>query len=264
MEGQGSMGGGSSGSTGRGDAAPTDSAAPIDSSADTGSNSTRSAADLLDVPALARKAYRLAPWSWRFLQTHRDRICPLGVVIERVSPGSTVLDIGCGAGLLVLGLAVTGRASSAVGIDTNARAVAIATEAADSLPEFGVASRERFVFRHVKSAEDWPVGPFDAVTLVDVLHHVPPGDQESMLALAARRVRPGGLLIYKDMRTRPRWRAWANQLHDLLLARQRVHHPPSESVAAWCAGCGLRLIAKASYDRWVYGHEMMVFRKDPP
>ena len=222
------------------------------------------ATPLLNVPALAKKAYRRAPWFRRFLQVHRDRICPLGAVIERVPPGSSVLDIGCGAGLLVLGLAVTGRAKSAVGVDTSAAAISVATEAVQSLPELGASPGERFQFRHVKSMDDWPGGPFDVVTLVDVLHHVLPLQRDAMLAQVAGRVRPGGLLIYKDMRTRPRWRAWANRLHDLLLARQWVHHVPPESVEARCAELGMRLIAKAHYDRWVYGHVMMVFRKDPP
>jgi 2-polyprenyl-3-methyl-5-hydroxy-6-metoxy-1,4-benzoquinol methylase len=254
MEEQDSRDGGSSGPTGP-------KAGPA---IETQFGSSGPATPPLDVPAMARKAYRRAPWFRRFLQVHRDQICPLGAVIQRVPPGSSVLDIGCGAGLLILGLAVTGRASSAVGVDTSASAIAVATKAAQSLPELGVASGERFQFRCVKSMEDWPGGPFDVVTLVDVLHHVSPLQRDATLARAAGRVRPGGLLIYKDMRTRPRWRAWANRLHDLLLARQWVHHVPPESVEARCAELGMRLIAKAHYNRWVYGHVMMVFRKNPP
>jgi SAM-dependent methyltransferase len=68
-----------------------------------------------------------------------------------------------------------------------------------------------------------PRGPFDVGSLIDVMHHVPPVEQQGLFAGAAKRVRPGGV-FYKDMRVKPRWKAWANRLHDLALARQWNSH----------------------------------------
>src|SRR6266576_3469231 len=71
------------------------------------------------------------------------------------------------------------------------------------------------------------------VSMIDVMHHVPPSFQKEFLLTACRHVRPSGLLIYKDMCRRPRWRAAANRLHDLVLARQWINYLPISQVELW-------------------------------
>lgn len=214
-----------------------------------------------DVPALARRLYRDAGPVRRFLQTHRDRICPFAPLLEQVPLASRVLDVGCGAGLFVLLLAVTGRADAAVGIDVDAAAIAAAQRAARHLGELAVDRPERFAFRHVPPGEPLPEGPFDVVSLIDVMHHVPPGRHREFLAAAVARVRPGGILLYKDMCRRPLWRAWANRMHDLLLARQWIHYVPLARLETWAGQEGLHVVERRAYARLVYGHELLVMRK---
>ena len=86
-------------------------------------------------------------------------------------------------------------------------------------------------FERRDAQQDWPSGPFDIVSVIDVMHHVPTIAQRTVIERAASRLKPGGLLVYKDMVERPRWRAWKNRLHDLVLARQwTITHPCSPFV----------------------------------
>jgi SAM-dependent methyltransferase len=106
-----------------------------------------------------------------------------------------------------------------------------------------------------------PAGTFDAVSLIDVMHHVPVSAQKDFLQRVIRCVRPGGLFLYKDMCDSPAWRAWGNRLHDLLLARQWIHYAPLETIESIAVDSGLRLLHKDSYTRVFYGHELLVFEK---
>jgi SAM-dependent methyltransferase len=86
-----------------------------------------------------------------------------------VGPGTTLLDLGCGAGLFAR--AAVDRGARLTGIDTDPAAVALA---ATEVPGATFA---------VRAAEDPPAGPFDVATAVQLLMHVP--DPVAVLAAAA-------------------------------------------------------------------------------
>jgi 2-polyprenyl-3-methyl-5-hydroxy-6-metoxy-1,4-benzoquinol methylase len=70
----------------------------------------------------------------------------------------------------------------------------------------------------------WPPGTFDVVSLIDVIHHIQSKDQTTVLVNAIEHVADGGILLYKDMASRPLWRAWANRLHDLISAGDWINY----------------------------------------
>ncbi len=210
-----------------------------------------------DIGRLARHLYTEGPLSTRLIQRHRHRICPLELVSAQVAPGSTVLDVGCGGGLLVAHLAATGRARSARGIDASAPAIdaakAMTGRLGDAAPEASVS------FEHWRVEQGLPDDEFDAVCLIDVLHHVPPSAQETAFRDAASRVRRGGVLVYKDMCDAPLWRASMNRLHDLVMARQWIRYVPIERVEGWASEAGLELQTARDVNMLWYGHELRVF-----
>lgn len=223
----------------------------------------------LDQRRLLALSRRLYPRSvggglLRLLQRHRVRICPFEPILRAVPEGSRVLDVGCGGGLLLGLLAATGRLApeGSVGFDASARAVRLAKAMAAHLPsvvEHAPAPGVTFV--HLGVRDPWPAGPFDAVCIVDVMHHVPPAQQEGVIAQAASRLRPAGVLVYKDMADRPRWRAWANRLHDLALARQWITYVPATRVEQWATAHGLVPFHAGDQSRLWYAHQWRLFRK---
>lgn len=88
-----------------------------------------------------------------------------------VGPGTTVLDLGCGAGLFAR--AAADRGAQVTGIDSDPAAVMVA---AAEVPE------ATFV---VRDALDPPPGPVDVVAAVQLLMHV--ADPIAVLAAAGRR-----------------------------------------------------------------------------
>ncbi len=205
--------------------------------------------------ATARRLFTDGPPAWRLLQIYRPYICPFDVIIDAVPQGARVLDIGCGGGLLLGLLAAAGRIGGGIGFDTSVPAVELAR---------GMAGRSfpgRLDFEALAVQDSWPEGTFDVVTAIDVLHHVPPSAQAGVVAQAAAKVRPGGLLLVKDMVTRPWWRAAANHLHDLVLARQWIHTPEGGDIVAWAGAAGLVLERERIDNVLWYGHRLQVFRK---
>lgn len=204
------------------------------------------------------------PGLLRRLQRVRPLICPMELVLDRVPAGSRVLDVGCGGGLLLGLLARAGRlAPGSVGFDSAQPAIALAQAMAARLAASGGTAPE---FCHLPVQAPWPTAGapaagFDVVAIVDVMHHVPPAAQRSVIESAAARLRPGGRLIYKDMVRRPRWRAAMNRLHDLVMARQWIHYAAIADVERWAADAGLAVVERAAASRWWYGHELRVFER---
>jgi len=204
------------------------------------------------ISRLAEALYRQAPLRERTLARLRPWICPFEQLLEVLPRGSRVLDIGCGSGML-LGLAASdGRICSGVGIDSSARAIATAQVMAANLPEADLR------FACLRAEEPWPSGAFTVISLIDVMHHVAPAHQAALVARACQAVPPGGLLLYKDMAERPRWRALANRLHDLVMARQWIHYLPIERVLAVAQAQGLTVVRRQHTACGCYQHELAV------
>lgn len=193
-------------------------------------------------------------------QPLRPYICPFEALLPLVPHNASVLDVGCGAGLFLGLLAAEGRIRCGIGFDSAGAAIATARRMGARLRREGAAAALEFL--HRDAAERWPDGEFDVVSMIDVMHHVPPHAQRAVFESAAARVRRAGILLYKDMAGAPAWRAWANRLHDLVLARQWIHYLPIGEVERWARELELTPIHAGSFNRYWYAHELRAFRRD--
>ena len=213
-----------------------------------------------DLSALYGRVFAALAAPKRTILKYRPFICPLDELLPYVPDGGSVLDVGCGCGLFLLALAHAGKRVSGVGVDSAAPAVRAATVAARAAEI--AASGSTLSFEIAPGPAAWPAAQFDVVSLIDVLHHIPAAGQGAFVDAAAARVRPGGVLIYKDMCRRPLWRSSANRLHDLLLARQWIHYRAIGEVMEWARAAGLAPQSRRDFVRLWYGHELCVFRKN--
>jgi len=212
-----------------------------------------------DLSGFCARVFAASSLPRRTVLKYRPFICPFEELLPYVPDGASVFDIGCGCGLFLLALAFAGKRVSGVGVDVAPDAIRAATLAART-PEIP-ATGSTLSFQAASGSDAWPAGQFDVVSLIDVLHHVPAAEQRAFVTAAVSRVRPGGVFIYKDMCRRPIWRAWANRLHDLLLARQWIEYREIAEVQEWAIALGLVPQSRRDFARLWYGHELCVFCK---
>jgi len=209
---------------------------------------------------IARSLYRKGSWSQRSLQRWRPWICPFEQLLALIPPHASVLDVGCGGGLFLFLTASLNSTATGVGIDLSPSSIAFAQRNVSVNPGL----QPRLQFQVLDATGRWPVSRFDVVSLVDVLHHVPPERQIEVLQEALAHLNPGGLLLYKDMCDSPWWLATANRVHDLLLAQQWIHYLPIEAVEQWAVSNSLTLVQKVDTRRYWYGHELRAYRRRLP
>ena len=209
------------------------------------------------ISSLARDLYKRASLVNRWLQAGRPYICPFDVLISHVPASSSVLDIGTGAGLFLGLLAIRQKISEGVGLDTSFAAIRVARVMAKRVEELGFPTR--LSFEQVSVGDPWPSARFDVVSLIDVMHHVEQSQRRVVFRQAVSCLRPRGLLIYKDISERPRWRFWANRLHDLIVAREWIDVLPIRQVEDWASADNLELKHTAYVERLWYGHDLRVW-----
>lgn len=207
-----------------------------------------------DCVKAARHLYQDARPLPRLLMTYRPTICPFEELLQLVPQGSSVLDVGCGGGLMLSLLAASGRIDAGRGFDTNGAMIQLASRVSE-------AHQLPLQFEQRSVAEGIPEGTFDVISIIDVMHHIPSNAQAGFFEDVVARLPPGGTLIYKDMCSRPIWRAAANRLHDLALARQWIHYCPVDRVRQWASSLGLTLRKEQNHKRLWYGHELLVLTR---
>ncbi len=115
-------------------------------------------------------------------------LCPLS--------GKTVLDVGCGGGILTDSLARSGAV--ATGIDLSTKALRIAQLHAMDAETHNVSYRE---ISAEAMALEQPAA-FDVVTCMEMLEHVP--DPASVVQACATLVKPGGWVFFSTLNRSPK------------------------------------------------------------
>ena len=159
--------------------------------------------------------------------------------------GRTVLDVGCGGGLLSEAMAVAG--ATVTGLDLASELLEVARLHA---LESGVSVDYRLQTAEAHAQSH--AGRYDVVTCMEMLEHVP--DPGSVIAALARLVRPGGHVFVSTINRNPR--AWLQAVvaaeYVLRLLPRGTHAydkfiRPSE-LAAWAREGGLELVDVAGLE----------------
>jgi SAM-dependent methyltransferase len=108
-----------------------------------------------------------------------------------------ILDIGCGFGLFAAYFAQTQPGRRIVGVDPDARRVAMAKRTCDKLGLEG----QTFLAGDARTTH--VEGEVDAAYVLDVMHHIPREDQLPLLERLRDLLAPHGVLVIKDVTTEP-------------------------------------------------------------
>jgi len=149
----------------------------------------------------------------------RAYITPFELITRLIPKGSNVLDIGCGTGSFLYLISVLRYPVSLTGIDildTN-------------LP--GIYSKSGPVqYFKTGTPSSLKKNNFDVVSLIDVIHHINDDSRQEFILSVLDLIRPGGMLIVKEMSSSPKFYAWMNILHDLLMSGELIKHQEFEGL----------------------------------
>jgi 2-polyprenyl-6-hydroxyphenyl methylase/3-demethylubiquinone-9 3-methyltransferase len=193
-------------------------------------------------PAELEKFSQLAHRWWdpqgEFRPLHEINPLRLDWIDQRAAlAGKSVLDVGCGGGILAEAMA--GRGARVTGIDLSEKSLRVAELhllQSHAAVRYERAMVEEFAARHA--------GEFDIVTCMELLEHVP--EPASMVAACARLARPGGQVFFSTINRNPKSYLFAviGAEYLLRLLPRGTHDylrfiKPSE-LARWARDAGLR------------------------
>ncbi|MBL8751490.1 MAG: class I SAM-dependent methyltransferase [Planctomycetes bacterium] len=157
-------------------------------------------------------------------------------LVAKWLPRGRVLDVGCAAGYFL-------RVAQQHGHDVHGVELspAIAHEAATALGADRV-----FVgtLDEAIAARGWRAGTFDAITMWDVVEHIP--DPQSVLRRVRELLRPGGRFLLETQNVESRWarllgRRWHHYKHD-----EHLYHFAPSTVRRLLDDCGFRVLTLGS------------------
>jgi 2-polyprenyl-3-methyl-5-hydroxy-6-metoxy-1,4-benzoquinol methylase len=147
----------------------------------------------------------------RFHVAVRWRSCPFPQVEAHVPRAGRILDVGCGHGLFALYLAARAPERQVVGVDIDADKLLSARQAAE---------RAGLPVRFAQSADGMlPDGPWDVITVVDVLYLLGAAVALDLVRRAAAALAPGGVVVVKEIDLRPRWKYRLARVQEVVSTR---------------------------------------------
>ena len=154
--------------------------------------------------SLVRRTWRAAPLPARLHVLGRFLSCPFLRVLEHLPADARVLDLGSGHGIFAH-LALAGGARSAAAVEPDRRKVFL------TYPRPGM---------HVVCGYGEAVrGPFDAVTLLDVLYRFPILEWDALFRSVLARLAPGGVFLIKELDPGHRAKAFWNRTQERISDR---------------------------------------------
>lgn len=153
-------------------------------------------ADPIELEKFSQLAHHWWDPTSEFKPLHEINPLRLGYIDHIASlPGKSVLDVGCGGGILSEGMAALG--AHVTGIDLGDKALQVAKL---HLLESGQQVSYRKVAAEDLAAEQ--PGHYDVVTCLELLEHVP--DPSSIVRACAQLVKPGGHVFFSTINRNPK------------------------------------------------------------
>lgn len=193
--------------------------------------------------------YRRESLATRFHVIGRMLVCPFPEVAAYFKQADRILDLGCGHGILLNLLALSSKdgADTMVGVDHDPHKIEIARRCSDPRIRFSSGP-----------LADMPDSAFNAISIVDVLYAIDVRSWQETLSACFRLLKPGGMLIVKEIVNSPRWKYWCMKIEEKIaveiLKITKGEKPHFESIE-YCRGAlersGFRVMdGKALAPRW--------------
>jgi len=164
-----------------------------------------------------------------------------------------ILDLGCGFGLFSLYFAIDAPTRKVTGVDLDADRIGAAEECAAKLGVDNVHYTTSNVLAWKGS------GQFDAIFMLDLIHHLPKDEVANFLARVAELVAPNGVLLLKDVSNRPAYkRLFTLALDRLMVGSEPIHYWDPVELTALVEQLGFTVKRHTINDFLPYPHILYV------
>ena len=175
-----------------------------------------------------------------------------------LEPGISILDLGCGIGILPYYLHHRGLQSRMIGVDWDARRIAVAAQ-------IGQAYGQTLRFIHHDAGT--PI-PFQGhVVMLDLLHYINNDDQRRLLDTAAASIAPGGVAIIRECPRDSSHRFKITNVVEYLLRALRwqkastINFPTRETITKPFRARGYTEEIFPMWGQTPFNHYLFVFRR---
>jgi 2-polyprenyl-3-methyl-5-hydroxy-6-metoxy-1,4-benzoquinol methylase len=194
----------------------------------------------------------------------RFRTCPVAVIDAEVPRSGRVLEVGCGHGLVSAYLAMSARDREVLGVDIDARKIAVASHAQSHAGPTDV----HVSFRHLEAGAPLPDGEWDAIVVVDVLYLLDDPAERALLAACVDRLAEHGVLVIKETDIVPRWKhrlAKAQEVVSTKILRitegSALSFTPVAVLADQLRELGLDVVTRPVDKGYLHPHALVVGRR---
>lgn len=188
-----------------------------------------------------------------------DQLYPAALPL--IPPGETVLDLGCGIGLLGLLLEARGLHNDTLGIEWDPAKARFGQRLAAGRARTRILCGDLFQV-------PWP--PCTVVAILDVLHYLPAERQRDLLGRIGAHLPVGGRLLLRAMDSRTRGMAILTRFAEWVAVGCRwnlapgVHWRPLADLRADLAAAGFRLLAYPEPVGTLAGNQLLLCEKMTP
>ncbi len=185
-----------------------------------------------------------------------DQLYPAALPL--IPPGETVLDLGCGIGLLGLLLEARGLHNDTLGIEWDPAKARFGQRLANGNVRTRIVCGDLFQV-------PWP--PCTVVAVLDVLHYLPAERQRDLLFRIGAHLPVGGRLLLRAMDSQSRGMAILTRFAEWVAVGCRwnlapgVHWRPLADLRADLAAAGFRLLAVPGTPGSMAGNQLLLCEK---
>ena len=185
----------------------------------------------------------------------RPLIIPFEIIEKHVPKKGTIVDIGCGYGIFANHISKKSKDRKVIGIDLNEKRI----EAAKKI--FRNESNLEFICSNITNSK---IPKTDVITAIDILHHIPDKEnQENLLKSCYFVLKNGGVLILKDLDTKPSWKFYWNKIHDFVMTKgEPVLYNSKEEILELLKKSGFVIEKWELFKGYPYAHVLFIGKKD--
>jgi len=173
----------------------------------------------------------------------RPFILPIDEILFHIPSNSSILDLGCGKGLLINNIK---NFKNYVGVDLNTINQKI--------------KNIEFIKNDCLTYIERDLGEFNTFLIIDLLHHISPEFQKVLLKNILIKIKKGDILIIKDINPRGLLYKFWNSFHDLMISNQLINYFNFKNFESEIDK--VQFSVKSFYKRiFLYDHYFLILKK---